>query len=136
MTSAPATPRLPTSSSSPSTCSRSTARSSLSSPRAARGRSSCTPSCSSAKPSSIETTAEGIERPQDLSLIKSEECDNGQGFLFTRPLSAQDADAFFRQWPETRRFEVRHEANALAAAKKIEPPEPVLALEPKSTGKD
>jgi diguanylate cyclase (GGDEF)-like protein len=85
---------------------------------------------------SIETTAEGIERPQDLSLIKAEECDNGQGFLFTRPLSAQDADSFFRQWPKTRRFEVRHEANALAAAKKIEPPEPVLALEPKSTGKD
>ncbi len=58
---------------------------------------------------SIETTAEGIERPQDLSLIKSKDCDNGQGFLFTRPLSVQDADSFFRQWPETRRFEVRHE---------------------------
>jgi diguanylate cyclase (GGDEF)-like protein len=56
---------------------------------------------------SIETTAEGIERPDDLSLIKSEECDNGQGFLFARPLSAQDADAFFRQWHKTRRFEVR-----------------------------
>jgi diguanylate cyclase (GGDEF)-like protein len=56
---------------------------------------------------SIETTAEGIERPQDLSLIQSKDCDNGQGFLFTKPLSAQDADMFFRQWPETRRFEVR-----------------------------
>ncbi|HEY4778814.1 MAG TPA: EAL domain-containing protein [Solirubrobacterales bacterium] len=57
---------------------------------------------------SIETTAEGIERQQDLTLIKSEECDNGQGFLFTRPLSAQDADSFFSQWPATRHFEVRH----------------------------
>jgi diguanylate cyclase (GGDEF)-like protein len=66
---------------------------------------------------SIETTAEGIERPQDLSLIKSEECDNGQGFLFTRPLSAQDADAFFTQWPKTRRFEVREDADARAAEK-------------------
>jgi diguanylate cyclase (GGDEF)-like protein len=56
---------------------------------------------------SIETTAEGIERPQDLSLIQSKDCDNGQGFLFTKPLSAQDADLFFQQWPETRRFEVR-----------------------------
>jgi diguanylate cyclase (GGDEF)-like protein len=56
---------------------------------------------------SIETTAEGIERPQDLSLIQSKDCDNGQGFLFAKPLSAQDADSFFRQWPETRRFEVR-----------------------------
>ena len=44
----------------------------------------------------IETTAEGIERPQDLSLIRDKECDNGQGFLFTRPLSAQDAESFFQ----------------------------------------
>jgi diguanylate cyclase (GGDEF)-like protein len=57
----------------------------------------------------IETTAEGIERPQDLSLIREKDCDNGQGFLFTRPLSAQDAESFFRQWPAHRRFEVRHE---------------------------
>jgi diguanylate cyclase (GGDEF)-like protein len=56
----------------------------------------------------IETTAEGIERPQDLSLIRDKDCDNGQGFLFTRPLSAQDASSFFRQWPAHRRFEVRH----------------------------
>jgi len=49
------------------------------------------------------------ERPQDLSLIREKDCDNGQGFLFTRPLSAQDADSFFRQWPAHRRFEVRHE---------------------------
>jgi diguanylate cyclase (GGDEF)-like protein len=55
----------------------------------------------------IETTAEGIERPQDLSLIRDKECDNGQGFLFTRPLSAQDADSFFSQWSPSRRFEVR-----------------------------
>jgi EAL domain-containing protein (putative c-di-GMP-specific phosphodiesterase class I) len=57
----------------------------------------------------IETTAEGIERPQDLSLIRDKECDSGQGFLFTRPLSAQDADSFFSQWPANRRFEIRHE---------------------------
>jgi diguanylate cyclase (GGDEF)-like protein len=63
----------------------------------------------------IETTAEGIERPQDLSLIKSEACDRGQGFLFTRPLTAQDADAFFRQWPKNRRFEVREGPGALSA---------------------
>ncbi|HVC06472.1 MAG TPA: EAL domain-containing protein [Solirubrobacterales bacterium] len=65
---------------------------------------------------SIETTAEGIERPQDLSRIKSEECNNGQGFLFTRPLSAHDADSFFRQWPATRRFEIREEAETHTVA--------------------
>jgi diguanylate cyclase (GGDEF)-like protein len=57
----------------------------------------------------IETTAEGIERPQDLSLIRDKECDNGQGFLFTRPLSPQDAESFFQQWSPARRFEVRHD---------------------------
>lgn len=70
----------------------------------------------------IETTAEGIERPQDLSLIKSEECKNGQGFLFARPLSAQDADSFLRQWPATRRFEVRQDAGAPAAARRAQAP--------------
>jgi diguanylate cyclase (GGDEF)-like protein len=63
---------------------------------------------------SIETTAEGIERPEDLSVIKSEECDNGQGFLFARPLSAQDADAFFSQWHKNRPFEVRHSFGSAA----------------------
>jgi diguanylate cyclase (GGDEF)-like protein len=57
----------------------------------------------------IETTAEGIERPQDLKLIQAKDCDNGQGFLFTRPLSAQDADLFFSQWPAHRRFELRND---------------------------
>jgi diguanylate cyclase (GGDEF)-like protein len=57
----------------------------------------------------IETTAEGIERPQDLKLIQAKDCDNGQGFLFTRPLSVQDADLFFSQWPAHRRFELRND---------------------------
>jgi diguanylate cyclase (GGDEF)-like protein len=57
----------------------------------------------------IETTAEGVERPQDLSLIRDKECDNAQGFLFARPLSAQDADSFFSQWSPERRFELRNE---------------------------
>jgi diguanylate cyclase (GGDEF)-like protein len=56
---------------------------------------------------SIETTAEGIERPQDLSLIKAKECDNGQGFLFARPLTARDAESFFKQWHPSRRFGFR-----------------------------
>ena len=60
----------------------------------------------------IETTAEGIERPQDLSLIRDQECDSGQGFLFAQPLTAKDADSFFSQWPANRRFEVRNDGGA------------------------
>jgi diguanylate cyclase (GGDEF)-like protein len=55
----------------------------------------------------IETLAEGIERPMELSLIRGEECDSGQGFLFARPLDAEATESFFRNWSATRRFELR-----------------------------
>jgi diguanylate cyclase (GGDEF)-like protein len=45
---------------------------------------------------SIETIAEGIERHDELSLLREERCDAGQGFLFARPLDAQTAEAFLR----------------------------------------
>jgi diguanylate cyclase (GGDEF)-like protein len=44
---------------------------------------------------SIETFAEGIEQEDELSLLKDEECDNGQGFLFARPLDVAAIEAFF-----------------------------------------
>ncbi|HKG01662.1 MAG TPA: EAL domain-containing protein [Conexibacter sp.] len=50
---------------------------------------------------SIETLAEGIERPQELSLIRQEHCDSGQGFLFARPLDAGTVEAFLRNWDKT-----------------------------------
>jgi diguanylate cyclase (GGDEF)-like protein len=46
---------------------------------------------------SIETFAEGIEQEQELTLLKGEECDSGQGFLFAHPLDAESAEEFFRQ---------------------------------------
>ena len=63
----------------------------------------------------IETLAEGIERPQDLTMIRKENCDSAQGFLFARPLDAESAESFFRNWSETRRFEVRHDQDTLPA---------------------
>jgi diguanylate cyclase (GGDEF)-like protein len=45
----------------------------------------------------IETLAEGIEHEPELSLLRSEECDSGQGFLFSRPLSVEDAREFLRE---------------------------------------
>jgi len=64
---------------------------------------------------SIETIAEGIERNYELSLMKEESCDSGQGFLFARPLSAEAAESFFRKWTETRRFEPRPDSPALVS---------------------
>ncbi len=45
---------------------------------------------------SIETLAEGIEEPRELSLLQAEQCDTGQGFLFARPLDAAATEAFLR----------------------------------------
>jgi len=42
---------------------------------------------------SIETVAEGIEQEQELSEVRAEGCDYGQGFLFARPLDVADAEA-------------------------------------------
>lgn len=46
---------------------------------------------------SIETFAEGIEQHQELSLLRDEDCDNGQGFLFSRPLDVVATEAFFKE---------------------------------------
>jgi diguanylate cyclase (GGDEF)-like protein len=42
----------------------------------------------------IETIAEGIEQPGELSLLRDEQCDGGQGFLFARPLDPAEIEAF------------------------------------------
>jgi EAL domain-containing protein (putative c-di-GMP-specific phosphodiesterase class I) len=50
---------------------------------------------------SIVTLAEGIEEASELSLLREERCDVGQGFLFAHPLDAEDCEAFLGQWPKT-----------------------------------
>jgi diguanylate cyclase (GGDEF)-like protein len=47
---------------------------------------------------SIETIAEGIEQPGELSLLRDERCDGGQGFLFARPLDVAATEAFLERW--------------------------------------
>jgi len=47
---------------------------------------------------SIETFAEGIEQPQELSLLQHEHCDSGQGFLFARPLDTAATETFLQNW--------------------------------------
>jgi diguanylate cyclase (GGDEF)-like protein len=45
---------------------------------------------------SIETFAEGIEGQQELSLLKDEDCDCGQGFLFARPQDVESTERFLK----------------------------------------
>jgi diguanylate cyclase (GGDEF)-like protein len=49
---------------------------------------------------SIETFAEGIEQQHELSLLRHEDCDSGQGFLFARPLDVAATEVFLRTWAE------------------------------------
>jgi diguanylate cyclase (GGDEF)-like protein len=42
----------------------------------------------------IETLAEGIEDQAQLEALQREHCDQGQGFLFSRPLDARSIEAF------------------------------------------
>jgi diguanylate cyclase (GGDEF)-like protein len=47
---------------------------------------------------SIETLAEGIEHSSALSLLKEENCDSGQGFLFASPLDLAASESFLAAW--------------------------------------
>jgi diguanylate cyclase (GGDEF)-like protein len=51
---------------------------------------------------SIETLAEGIEQQQELSTLRAEQCDSGQGFLFARPLDVVAAETFLQGCAEKR----------------------------------
>jgi EAL domain-containing protein (putative c-di-GMP-specific phosphodiesterase class I) len=42
----------------------------------------------------IETLAEGIEEQAQLETLQREQCDRGQGFLFSRPLGAEALEEF------------------------------------------
>ena len=46
---------------------------------------------------SIETIAEGIEQPNELSLLQDEQCDGGQGFLFAKPLDPSEIKVFLER---------------------------------------
>jgi diguanylate cyclase (GGDEF)-like protein len=43
----------------------------------------------------LRTVAEGIETEEQLRLLQAEGCEDGQGFLFARPMSATEVERFF-----------------------------------------
>jgi diguanylate cyclase (GGDEF)-like protein len=47
---------------------------------------------------SIETFAEGIEQQQELTVLRDQDCDSGQGFLFARPLDVAETENFLKSW--------------------------------------
>jgi diguanylate cyclase (GGDEF)-like protein len=61
---------------------------------------------------SIETLAEGIEQSCELSLLRDEHCDSGQGFLFARPLDADACGPFLAEWMDTATEKAREDATS------------------------
>ena len=42
----------------------------------------------------------GHRAQQELTLLREEDCDNGQGFLFARPLDTEECETFLENWAE------------------------------------
>ena len=51
----------------------------------------------------MQTLAEGIEDQAQLEILRRERCDQGQGFLFSRPLDTNAVENFLNAAPSTRR---------------------------------
>jgi predicted signal transduction protein with EAL and GGDEF domain len=47
----------------------------------------------------LQTLGEGIEHPAQLQHLQAEECDQGQGFLYARPMDLDEIDQFLEQAP-------------------------------------
>ncbi len=46
----------------------------------------------------LEPTAQGIEQPEQLALVREMGCPIAQGYVFTKPLAPADFEEFVRQW--------------------------------------
>ena len=46
----------------------------------------------------LKTVAEGIEQAEQLDGLRLNQCEGGQGFLFSRPMAASAVEAFLKDW--------------------------------------
>ena len=56
-----------------------------------------------AKSLGLDTVAEGVETPEQVAWLLEQEVNYGQGYLFSKPLSARKFRDFFRAHRERRR---------------------------------
>jgi EAL domain-containing protein (putative c-di-GMP-specific phosphodiesterase class I) len=52
-----------------------------------------------AKNLQLDVIAEGVETVEQLAALKKLQCQYGQGYYFSRPVSAKDAEALLREEP-------------------------------------
>jgi diguanylate cyclase len=48
----------------------------------------------------LRTVAEGVEEPGELEVLRQIGCDAAQGFLFQKPIPADEMTKFLREWPQ------------------------------------
>jgi len=65
-------------------------------------RSLCQTIVAMARQLRLHTVAEGIEEAGELEVMREIGCDAGQGYLFQRPVPAEEFAQFLRDWPERR----------------------------------
>ncbi|MFQ5626726.1 MAG: putative bifunctional diguanylate cyclase/phosphodiesterase, partial [Methyloligellaceae bacterium] len=46
----------------------------------------------------IQVVAEGVETPQQMAILREQECDYMQGYLVSRPMAAEAFTQFFQDW--------------------------------------
>jgi EAL domain-containing protein (putative c-di-GMP-specific phosphodiesterase class I) len=51
----------------------------------------------------LQTVAEGIETLGELRVMREIGCEAGQGYLFQRPLPAEEFHQFLTEWPTRKR---------------------------------
>ena len=51
----------------------------------------------------LRTVAEGIETPGEFRVMREIGCEAGQGYLFQRPIPADELTTFMAEWPERKR---------------------------------
>jgi EAL domain-containing protein (putative c-di-GMP-specific phosphodiesterase class I) len=68
--------------------------------RSAGMRSLCQTIVAMARQLKLRTVAEGIEEPGEFEIMREIGCDAGQGYLFQRPVPADEFAEFLREWPQ------------------------------------
>ena len=63
-------------------------------------RSLCQTIVAMARQLKLRTVAEGIEEAGELEVMREIGCDAGQGYLFQRPVAADEFAEFLREWPQ------------------------------------
>ncbi|MGH8328104.1 MAG: EAL domain-containing protein, partial [Steroidobacteraceae bacterium] len=49
---------------------------------------------------SLSTVAEGVEREEELALLRELQCEQSQGYLHSRPLPVEDFEALLARKPD------------------------------------